>query len=240
MSSRGPFPSLCTLARAAARGAVVSALVMLAPGWSLAEDTSQTETRPLEILAFGDSLVHGYGLAAKDAFPAQLERALIKRGQRVRVINGGNSGETTAGGLARLDWTLADTPDLVLVVLGANDGLRGIDPKETYANLDAILARLKAKGVAVLLAGMLAPRNLGPDYAEAFDAIYPRLAKKHDVAFYPFFLEGVAMERAFTQADGLHPNAAGVAEIVERMTPTVVDVLEKLRAAEDIGNHAEG
>jgi acyl-CoA thioesterase-1 len=180
----------------------------------------------LRILAFGDSLVHGYGLDAEDTFPAQLQRELDRAGYRAEVLNGGNSGDTTAAGLARLDWALSDKPDLAIVVLGANDGLRGIDPEETYRNLDAILSRLAAADLPVLLAGMLAPRNLGSDYAEAFDAVFPRLAELHDVAFYPFFLDGVAMQPRLNQADGIHPNAAGVARVVEGILPSVVRLIE--------------
>lgn len=191
---------------------------------------------PLRILAFGDSLVHGYGLAADETFPTQLERALQREGHRVEVLNGGNSGDTTAAGLARLDWALADRPDLAIVELGANDGLRGVDPAETYRNLDAILNRLKAEGVAVLLAGMLAPRNLGADYTEAFDAVFPRLAEAHGVALYPFFLDGVAMQPEFNQADGIHPNGAGVALLVERILPSVVRLIDAL--AESRGTEA--
>ena len=184
---------------------------------------------PLKILAFGDSLVHGYGLPAGTTFPERLEASLRARGHDVRVINGGNSGDTTAGGLARLDWALADEPDIVLVELGGNDGLRGIDPARIYANLDAILARLIAEGLPVLLAGMLAPRNLGADYARAFDAVFPRLAEKHGVALYPFFLDGVAMDPALNQSDGIHPNAAGVEAIVERIAPRFEPLIERAR-----------
>lgn len=188
------------------------------------------EPGPVTILAFGDSLVHGYGLDAGDTFPEQLQNALDRAGYPVRVLNGGNSGDTSAAGLARLDWALADQPDLAIVELGANDGLRGIEPSNTYANLDAILGRLKADGVAVLLAGMLAPRNLGADYARDFDAVYPDLAARHDVALYPFFLDGVALQPDLNQADGIHPNAAGVAIIVGRILPDVVRLLDGLGA----------
>jgi acyl-CoA thioesterase I len=181
---------------------------------------------PLRLLAFGDSLVHGYGLPAGETFPEQLEAALRADGLDVSVINGGNSGDTTAGGLARLDWALADDPDAVILELGANDGLRGLDPAATYDNLDAMLTKLKDAGLPVLLAGMLAPPNLGREYGEAFNAVYPRLAKKHEVPLYPFFLEGVAAQRALNQGDGIHPNAAGVAEIVARIKPHVVRLLE--------------
>lgn len=181
---------------------------------------------PIRLMAFGDSLTHGYGLSAGETFPDQLEAALQARGLDVTVINAGNSGDTTAGGLARLDWALADDPDAVLLELGANDGLRGLDPAATYDNLDAIMARLTAEGLPVLIAGMLAPPNLGREYGEAFNQVYPRLAKKYDAPLYPFFLDGVAMEPALNQGDGIHPNAEGVAEIVARITPHVVRLLE--------------
>ncbi len=214
---------------------VLGSALMIAAWLLPAAALGAAETAPVRILAFGDSLVHGYGLAADETFPIQLERALEREGHRVQVLNGGNSGDTTAAGLARLDWALADLPDLAIVELGANDGLRGIDPGETYRNLDAIVKRLKAEGIAVLLAGMLAPRNLGADYVEAFDAVFPRLAEVHGVALYPFFLDGVAMRPELNQADGIHPNAAGVALMVERILPSVVrliDALDESRGAE--------
>jgi acyl-CoA thioesterase-1 len=215
MTNGRKTPYLCALA-----AAVVGAwLVTTAqPG--------AAESHALRILAFGDSLVHGYGLATEDSFPAQLERALRDAGHPVEVLNGGNSGDTTAAGLSRLDWALSDRPDLAIVELGANDGLRGIDPKETYRNLDAILTRFQAEGIPVLLTGMLAPRNLGADYAEAFDAVFPRLAEAHGVAFYPFFLDGVALQPELNQDDGIHPNAAGVARVVERILPSVIRLID--------------
>ena len=188
------------------------------------------EGRVVRVLAFGDSLIHGYGLAKEDSFPVQLQRALQAQGLRVEVINGGNSGDTTAGGLARLDWALTDSPDAVLVELGANDALRGVEPSEAHANLDAILTKLGEKGLPVLLAGMLAPRNLGPDYAAEFDALYPSLAEQHGVPLYPFFLDGVAADPALNQSDGIHPNAAGIAVIVEKITPYVADLVIKVTA----------
>jgi acyl-CoA thioesterase-1 len=184
------------------------------------------EPGPVKLLAFGDSLVHGYGLPAGDSFPEQLQAALAARGRAVEVINAGNSGDTTAAGRARLDWALAEKPDLVLVEFGGNDGLRGIDPGETYRNLDLILGRLAAERLPVLLAGMRAPRNLGPEYVGEFDAVFPRLAAKHGVALYPFFLDGVALDPALNQRDGIHPNAAGVAVIVERIIPALEPLLE--------------
>ena len=187
---------------------------------------SAATAKETRLLAFGDSLTSGWGLAARDAFPAQLERALHAAGRKtVRVIASGVAGDTSAGGRARLAWSLADRPDAAIVELGANDGLRGIDPASTYGNLDAILAELKRRGIPVLLAGMYAPPNLGSEYGEAFNAIYPRLAERHGVVLYPFFLEGVAVEPALNQPDGIHPNGDGVAVIVERILPYVMRVL---------------
>jgi len=185
------------------------------------------QAAPQKLLAYGDSLIHGYGLGPAEVFPAQLEQALRAAGREVTVINGGNSGDTTAAGLARVDWTLAERPDAVLLLLGANDFLRGLDPKETAANLRALLLRFQAEGLPVLLAGMLAPQNLGADYAAEFDAIYPTLAAEFDALLYPFFLEGVALDPALNQPDGIHPNAAGVAVIVGRILPSVEALLER-------------
>ena len=181
---------------------------------------------PLRILAFGDSLTAGFGLPDTDGFVAQLQAALTSKGVKAKVINGGVSGDTTAGGLARLDWALGDDPQLVILELGANDGLRGLDPKSTQANLDAILTRLGDQKRAVLLAGMRAPPNLGAEYANAFDAIYPALAERHHVALYPFFLDGVAAHAELNQEDGIHPNAAGVKVIVGHMLPDVLKAID--------------
>ena len=177
--------------------------------------------RPV-VLALGDSLTAGYGLAPGKAFPAQLQVALAGNGIDAKVINGGVSGDTSAGGLARLDWLLGDKPDLVIVELGANDGLRGLDPDGTRDNLDRIIMRVRETGAHVLLTGMVAPPNLGSDYGERFNAIYPALAQKHGTAFYPFFLDGVAMDPALNQQDGIHPTAEGVAMIVEKILPVVI------------------
>ncbi len=176
----------------------------------------------------GDSLTAGYGLAQEQAFPRQLEAALQQRGHQVLVQNAGVSGDTSAGGLARLDWMLAERPDLVIVELGANDALRGLDPERTRQNLANILTRLKAAGVLPLLAGMRAPRNLGRDYYAKFDQIYPALAQTPGVSFYPFFLEGVATLPALNQRDGIHPNAAGVAIIVKSILSLVEECLKRL------------
>jgi acyl-CoA thioesterase I len=190
--------------------------------------TAQAGTRPIRILAFGASIVAGYGLDAADSLPAQLEQALKAHGVDATVIDAGVSGDTSAGGLARLDWSLADNPDLVIVDLGGNDALRAIDPRTTEANLDAIVTRLKAEKRGVLIAGMLAPPNLGKDYADAFNAVFPAVAARHDVTLYPFLLDGVVADPALNQADGIHPNAAGVKVIVERMLPYVLQAIQRL------------
>jgi acyl-CoA thioesterase-1 len=183
----------------------------------------------LKILALGDSLTAGYGLSESESFPAKLQAALQAKGIGAQVINGGVSGDTSAGGLARLDWALADDPDIVIVELGANDGLRGLDPAKTQENLDAILKRLTEEKRGVLLAGMLAPPNMGSDYGNAFGKVFPALAGKYGLRLYPFFLEGVAAEPAFNQADGIHPNAVGVDIIVGRLLPEVMAVIDQHR-----------
>jgi acyl-CoA thioesterase-1 len=187
--------------------------------------------RPLKIVAFGDSLTAGFGLPAEAAFPARLQRALSRTGLAVEVANAGVSGDTSADGLARLDWSVPDDADAVILELGANDALRGIDPQRTRAALDAIVQRLVARRIPVLLAGMRAPPNMGADYAQAFDAIYPDLAAAHAVIFYPFFLDGVAAERGLNQGDGLHPTAAGVDVIVARLLPKAEELIARARTA---------
>ncbi len=174
---------------------------------------------PARILAFGDSLTAGYGVPPGEAFPVRLQARLTQDGYPVQIANGGVSGDTSAGGLARLDWALADKPDAVLVEFGANDMLRGIDPKVTYDNLDRMIGRIVQSGAKVLLLGMKAPSNWGREYQQAFDAIFPALAEKYHVPLYPFFLDGVATDAALNQPDGLHPNPQGVALIVERVSP---------------------
>jgi acyl-CoA thioesterase-1 len=180
-----------------------------------------------KILAFGDSLTAGYGLEPSEAFPVRLEARLKKDGYAVEVRNAGVSGDTTSGGVARLDWTISDRPDLVLLELGANDALRGIAPKLARSNLDAMLARLARAHIKVLLIGMKAPGNWGPDYQKTFDAIYPDLAKKYGVPLYPFFLDGVVLDEKLNQGDGLHPTAAGVEVIVGKIAPMVEGLLGK-------------
>lgn len=185
--------------------------------------------QPVKIAVLGDSLTAGLGLPAAAAFPARLQQALRAKGLDVEIHDAGVSGDTASGGLARLDWAIPEDTQAVIVELGANDALRGIDPKITRAALEGILRRLKARGVAVLLAGMQAPRNLGADYAAAFDAIYPELAAAHDVLLYPFFLQGVATDAALNQGDGIHPNAAGVDAIVARIIPKVEELVARAR-----------
>ncbi|MBI3447025.1 MAG: arylesterase [Magnetospirillum sp.] len=181
------------------------------------------------ILALGDSLTAGFGLAPDQAFPVRLEQALRAEGRDVTLINAGVSGDTSAGGKARLDWALAARPDLAIVELGANDGLRGLDPALTRANLSAILNRLKADGVGILLTGMRAPPNYGKVFEAEFQAVFPALAAEHGVLFYPFFLDGVAGDSRYNQSDGLHPNAKGVDIIVERILPMVRKLLERAK-----------
>ena len=183
-------------------------------------------------MALGDSLTAGYGLPVADAFPTRLEAALKAKGIDATVANAGVSGDTATGGLERLDWSVPDGTDAVILELGANDALRGLDPKLTETALDTILTKLASRHIPVLLAGMKAPPNMGADYAKAFDAIYPRLAAKHPVIVYPFFLDGVAADRALNQGDGMHPTAAGVDIIVQRILPSVEQLATKARTAQ--------
>jgi acyl-CoA thioesterase I len=196
---------------------------------------AQPKSAPVRIVVFGDSLVAGFQLKESDAFPAQLERSLKTRGHAVEVINAGVSGDTTASALERLAWTVPERTDAVIVELGANDALRGLEPARAKENLDKVLAALKARGAEVLLAGMLAPRNMGAEYTRAFDAIYPALAGKHGVLLYPFFLDGVALDGKLNLGDGMHPNAHGVAEIVRRILPTVEELIARVRARQAAG-----
>lgn len=189
-----------------------------------------SQTRPIRLVALGDSLTAGYGLPASAAFPAQLQAALVQRGRRVEIENAGVSGDTAQGGLDRLDWSIGDGVQGVILELGANDALRGLDPAETRRALEAIITRLKARGIPVLLAGMRAPPNMGPEFQARFDAIFPDLARAHDLVFYPFFLDGVAGERRLNLPDGIHPTAEGIGVIVARMLPTVERFLDSLPA----------
>lgn len=176
---------------------------------------------PYQIVGFGDSLMAGYGLQNGESFPDKLQAALKAKGHDVVITNAGVSGDTTSGGLSRLDWSIPDGTDLVILELGANDMLRGIMPEVTEKNLDEMLAILEKRNVPVLLAGMRAAPNLGPDFQSKFDAIYPRLAEKYGTGLYPFFLDGVVADNTYLLEDGMHPNAAGIDRMVERILPTV-------------------
>lgn len=184
---------------------------------------------PVRLMVLGDSLSAGYGLGPGESFPDQLVARLKDRGHDLTLINASISGDTTAGGRARLDWSLADRPDAVILALGGNDVLRGLEPAAARANLAAMLASLTSRGLPVLLCGMQAPRNLGPDYAAEFDPIYPELAAEYDVLLYPFLLDGVALDPALNQLDGMHPNKAGVAVMVGRVLPFAEQLLEQIK-----------
>lgn len=177
------------------------------------------------VVGFGDSLMAGYGLGPGESFPEKLETALRAKGHDVVIANAGVSGDTSSGGLSRLDWSVPDGTRLVILELGANDMLRGIPPDVTESNLDAMLSRLKERNIPVLLAGMLAAPNLGPDYGAAFNALYPRLAEKYGVPLYPFFLEGVAADPKLLLEDGMHPNAAGIDRMVQGILPMVESII---------------
>ena len=182
------------------------------------------------LVGFGDSLMAAYNLQASEGFPARLEAALRERGHDVTIIDAGVSGDTTSGGLARLDWSIPDGVDGVILELGANDALRGLPPEKTRENLDAMIARLKQRGIAVLLAGMLAPPNMGSGYETAFNAIYPELAAKYDVPLYPFFLDGVTGNPDMLLSDGMHPNTSGINTMVEKFVPVAEEFLIKIKA----------
>jgi len=207
---------------------IVPAALAFVAGFSA---LSYAAAEPLSIVALGDSLTAGYGLGPGESFPEQLEAALRERGHDVSVANAGVSGDTSSGGLARLEWSVPADAQIVIVELGANDALRGVDPAVTKEALTEIVSKLQARGQDVLLAGMLAPRNLGEDYAEEFDAIYPGLATEKGVPLYPFFLADVVTDRTLIQADGLHPTAAGVAKIVTGILPEVEKLVTAVAAS---------
>lgn len=195
----------------------------------LISGASPAMAKSLQLVALGDSLTAGYLLPADKAFPVVLERELRAKGYDVVIVNGGVSGDTTTGGLERLDWTVPDGTDGVILELGANDALRGIDPSVPRAALREIVTRLEARNIKVMLAGMMAPRNLGGAYIEAFDSIYPSLAKEKGLILYPFFLDGLVEKPQLLQQDGLHPTAEGVEEIVRRILPTVERFIATLK-----------
>jgi acyl-CoA thioesterase-1 len=208
---------------------IVLILAFLMTGETLAQSTPAAPAKPIKIVAFGDSLTAGLGLPANQSFPARLQKALESKGIKVDMINAGVSGDTATGGRDRLDWSIPEGTDAVILELGANDAMRGTDPNVTRAALSDILTRLKARKIAVLLCGMLAPPNYGADYAARFNAVYPELAKQFGVPLYPFFLDGVAAEAKLNQADGIHPTAEGVDIIVRNILPTVQAFLGTIR-----------
>ncbi len=198
-----------------------------------AQTSASEDGKPIRIVGFGDSLMAGYQLPPQDAFPARLEEALKKAGYNVTIDNAGVSGDTTAGGLARLDWSIPDGTDIVILELGANDALRGIAPDIAEKNLETMITRLKDRGMTVVLAGMLAPPNMGKAYDERFNALYPALAEKYGLPLYPFFLDGVAAQKTMVLDDGMHPNAQGVARMVEGFLPVMEKVLKEFKSKEN-------
>lgn len=190
---------------------------------------AQDEAAPIRIVAFGDSLTAGYGLQPSEAFPVQLAAALKTKGYAVDVANAGVSGDTTSGGLERFDWAIPEGTEAVILELGANDALRGIDPDRARDNLDKILTKLRARNIEVLVAGMMAPKNWGKDYEARFAPIFSDLATKHGASLYPFFLDGVALDAKLNLPDGLHPTGPGVGVIVERILPKVEELIGRVR-----------
>ncbi len=202
---------------------------LLALGMVAVSPVQPAMASPIRLLVLGDSLTSGYGVAHAEGFQAQLAAALAASGHQVRIIDGAVSGDTTEDGRARLAWVLEGGADAAIVELGANDGLRGIDPTVMQANLTAILDTLAARHIPVLLCGMYAPPNMGPEYAQAFKAVFDRLSHRPGLLFDPFFLAGVAEDPALNQADGLHPNPEGVRRIVTRLLPLVEKLLDEVK-----------
>jgi acyl-CoA thioesterase-1 len=219
--SYGHFAARVQIVARALAAAMVVAVVVAWP--------ATAAERPVRIVALGDSLTSGVGLPASAAFPAKLEKALKAKGLAVEIANAGVSGDTASGGLARLDWAVPAGTDAVIVELGANDMLRGVDPKVTRKALEEIVRRLSERRLPVLLAGMRAPPNLGDDYVRDFEAIYPDLAKRYDLLLYPFFLDGVVLSAKLNQRDGLHPTAAGIDRIVAGILPKAEELVARVR-----------
>ncbi len=208
---------------------IKAALQIFALFWAISIVVAPSAwAKTVKIVGFGDSLMAGYQLAQSDAFPAKLEAALKNRGFDVTINNAGVSGDTTTSGLARLDWSVPDGTDAVLLELGANDALRGLSPEKTRQNIDTIITRLQERNIAVLLVGMLAPPNMGAEYAERFNPIYPELSQTYDVPLYPFFLDGVAAEPGLDIGDGMHPNPKGVDIMVSRFLPHAEALIKKI------------
>jgi len=211
--------------RSAFNGLLLVIVLLAMPGITFAQNN-----RPLRIVAFGDSLTAGYGLPDGDSFPSQLQRALKARGHDVEIVNAGVSGDTTGMGLERFDWAIPEGAGAVIVELGANDALRGLPPEAARRNLEAILKKLAERKLPVLIAGMRAPRNLSEPYTTKFDRMYPELAGTYGALLYPFFLDGVALDAKLNLGDGIHPNTAGIAEIVRRMLPMVEELIGRAKA----------
>jgi acyl-CoA thioesterase I len=211
--------------------AAVIRLCIISAGIALVTAYPRAAERPVNIVAFGDSLTAGYGLAANEAFPAQLQRALDAKGLAANVVNAGVSGDTAVGGLSRLDWSVPNGTDAVILELGANDALRGFDPAITRKALDTMLRRFQERKISVLLCGMVAPPNMGAEYGHAFNSIYPELAAQNGAILYPFFLAGVAADPKLNQRDGLHPTAAGIAAIVDRILPRVEQLIARAKGS---------
>jgi acyl-CoA thioesterase-1 len=230
MRTHSPKATPNMVPRVLLRNWLIAAFTALCLGGLPAGAAAQPKNAPIRIVVFGDSLVAGFQLKASDAFPAQLERALKARGHSVEVINAGVSGDTTAAGLARLAWAVPPRTDAVILELGANDALRGLDPGRAKSNLDKIMTKVKADGADILLAGMIAPRNLGEGYSSDFNGMYAELAKKHGALLYPFFLDGIALNATLNLGDGLHPNGKGVAEITRRILPMAEDLIARVRS----------
>ncbi|PKR52005.1 arylesterase [Thalassospira marina] len=205
--------------------AFVSVCVLFRPAAAQSSAEGKNGAAQSTIVLFGDSLIAGYGLPEQDGLAPNLAESLKNAGVNARVINSGVSGDTTAAGLARLDWAMVDKPDLVVLELGANDALRGVEPTQTRTNLEQIIEKLQEQQTAVLLVGMMAPPNMGKEYGQEFNAIYPDLAAKYNLPLYPFFLDGVVADPALNQQDGMHPNAKGVDVIVGKITPSIVKAL---------------
>lgn len=219
------FPSFATAAfhRYGRKALAINFLLLLV---TLGAASPITAAEKQRIVMLGDSITAGYGLAAGEELPAQLQTALAEHGLETTVENAGVSGDTTAGGLSRFDWAVQGEPEMIIVALGGNDGLRGIDPDDTRRNLKAIIERAQSRNARVVLAGMLAPPNMGADYGTAFNAIYPDLAAQQDVMLYPFLLDGVAAEADLNQDDGIHPNAEGAKVIATRLADVIAPVLK--------------
>lgn len=216
-------PSTLLVPILAALSLVMMLVLMVAPTKAASDDT------PIKIITFGDSLSAGYQLAQGQGFSDQLQKALDESGAKTKIVNAAVSGDTTSTGLARLDWSIPDDTDLVILELGANDALQGLPLDRTKANLEAMIKRLQERNIAILLAGMRAPPNMGPDYVGEFDAIYPKLAKSFNIPLYPFFLEGIAANPALNLKDGIHPNEQGIAVLVKNIAPYVLSIVKQLQ-----------